>query len=135
VRELIGTKVVNEEGALTLAFPPTCTSGSAFVRSFGAQFNYQNRRLAPWRASWRDSGNQLKKDVRERYPAFLRFFLMARCYPRLEAPSLWIRQRKTDSACPRLALMCATERMSGSYLRLARSRRILEASGVEILED
>ena len=44
-----------------------------YYRSFGIQFNYHNRRLAPWAKEMSGFGSKLKKAIRERYPAYINF--------------------------------------------------------------
>src|SRR5579862_3461053 len=44
-----------------------------YARSFGVQFNYQNRRAVGWARSVPGFGRDYKQAVKERYPAFLTF--------------------------------------------------------------
>jgi len=44
-----------------------------YARSFGAQFNYQNRRAVGWARSLPGFGKAFKESVKQRYPAFLNF--------------------------------------------------------------
>jgi len=44
-----------------------------FARSFGIQFNYQNRRSVGWARSMPGFGKGFKQSVKERYPAFVVF--------------------------------------------------------------
>ncbi len=62
---------------------------------------------------------------------------MARCFPRLEAPLPWIRRRKDRFGLPKARVDVRygeNERKLFAAMR-SESRRILEASGVEILDD
>src|SRR5260370_25677827 len=44
-----------------------------YARSFGMQFNYQNRRAEGWARSVPGFGKAYKASVKQRYPAFLNF--------------------------------------------------------------
>ena len=47
--------------------------GRGYARSFGAQFNYQNRRLAGWAKTSAASARPYKASVKAAYPAFIEF--------------------------------------------------------------
>jgi len=72
-RELIGSKAVNEEGALDHAYIPSYMHARRrdHARSFAVQFNYHNRRLAPWARTVDGFGAGLKRRIKELYPAAL----------------------------------------------------------------
>jgi choline dehydrogenase-like flavoprotein len=44
-----------------------------YARSFGVQFNYQNRRSVGWTRQMPGFGKQYKQSIKDRYPAFLIF--------------------------------------------------------------
>src|SRR5262245_20003858 len=139
VRELIGTKVVNEEGALDHAYIPSYMHQRKrdFARSFGAQFNYQNRRIVPWARHVEGFGSRLKKDIRQRYRAFVQFSPYGEMLPEAESAIALDETRRDRFGLPKARVDVhygENERKLFAAMR-SESRRILEASGVEILED
>ena len=73
---LRGAKPVNDEGFLDHAYLPSFMHGKkdrGYARSFGAQFNYQNRRSAGWAKAMPGFGAAYKASVKAAYPAFLNF--------------------------------------------------------------
>lgn len=72
---LIGKAPVNDEGFLDHAYVPSFMHERKrdYARSFGIQFNYQNRRSVGWARSIKGMGKAYKEAVKERYPAFLTF--------------------------------------------------------------
>ncbi len=139
VSELIGTETVNEAGALDHAYIPSYMHNRSrdYRRSFGIQFNYQNRRLVPWARQIEGFGTQLKKDVRSRYPAFLQLSPYGEMLP--EAGSfIDLDPLATDRfGLPkaRLNVRYGVNEMKLFAAMRQESRRILEASNVRILED
>ncbi|PYV17009.1 MAG: GMC family oxidoreductase, partial [Acidobacteria bacterium] len=139
VRELIGGKAVNEEGALDHAYIPSYMHERKrdYARSFGIQFNYHNRRLVPWARSVDGFGAALKAAIKARYPAYVNFAPYGEMLP--EAGS---RIDLDPVARDRFGLPLArvhvrygeNERRLFAAMR-GESRRILEASGVEILSE
>ena len=75
LKDLIGQPAVDDEGFLDHAYVPSFMHGRKrdFARSFGIQFNYQNRRSVGWARSMPGFGKAYKQAVKERYPAFLVF--------------------------------------------------------------
>jgi choline dehydrogenase-like flavoprotein len=75
LKELIGTPATNDEGFLDHAYVPSFmhTRKRDYARSFGMQFNYQNRRAVGWARSLPGFGKAYKESVKQRYPAFLNF--------------------------------------------------------------
>ncbi|MEX2260855.1 MAG: GMC family oxidoreductase [Bryobacteraceae bacterium] len=75
LEELIGKPSVNDEGFLDHAYVPSFmhTRQRDYARSFGIQFNYQNRRAVGWARSLPGFGAAYKQSVKDRYPAFLTF--------------------------------------------------------------
>ncbi len=70
---LIGTPAVNDEGFLDHAYVPSFMHNRKrdYARSFGMQFNYQNRRSVGWARALPGFGAAYKRSVKERYPAFV----------------------------------------------------------------
>lgn len=75
LKDLVGKPAANDEGFLDHAYVPSFMHGRKrdYARSFGIQFNYQNRRSVGWARDIPGFGADYKKAVRERYPAFLTF--------------------------------------------------------------
>lgn len=75
LHELIGKPSTNDEGFLDHAYVPSFMHERKrdYARSFGIQFNYQNRRSVGWARSRPGIGKAYKQSVKERYPAFLTF--------------------------------------------------------------
>ena len=72
---LRGTRPTNDEGFLDHAYLPSFMHNRkrGYARSFGAQVNYQNRRLAGWAKTIGGFGRAYKASVKAAYPAFLQF--------------------------------------------------------------
>jgi choline dehydrogenase-like flavoprotein len=75
LEDLIGKPPANDEGFLDHAYVPSFMHGRKrdYARSFGIQFNYQNRRSVGWARSMPGFGKAYKASIKERYPAFLTF--------------------------------------------------------------
>ncbi|MDX1981383.1 MAG: GMC family oxidoreductase [Bryobacteraceae bacterium] len=75
LKELIGKPTSNDEGFLDHAYVPSFMHNRKrdYARSFGVQFNYQNRRAVGWAREMKGFGASYKQAVVERYPAFLTF--------------------------------------------------------------
>jgi choline dehydrogenase-like flavoprotein len=75
LKDFIGKPAVNDEGYLDHAYVPSFMHNRKrdYARSFGMQFNYQNRRAVGWARSLPGFGADYKKAVEDRYPAFLTF--------------------------------------------------------------
>jgi choline dehydrogenase-like flavoprotein len=75
LKDLIGKPAIDDEGFLDHAYVPSFMHDRKrdFARSFGMQFNYQNRRSVGWARSMPGFGKAYKQSVKERYPAFLVF--------------------------------------------------------------
>jgi choline dehydrogenase-like flavoprotein len=71
----IGQPAVNDEGFLDHAYMPSFMHSRKrdYARSFGAQFNYQNRRSVGWARSLPGMGKQYKETIRSHYPAYVTF--------------------------------------------------------------
>jgi choline dehydrogenase-like flavoprotein len=71
-----GRPSANDEGFLDHAYLPSFVHRNkdrGYARSFGAQFNYQNRRLAGWAKTLPGFGRAFKASVKAAYPAILDF--------------------------------------------------------------
>jgi choline dehydrogenase-like flavoprotein len=75
LKDLIGQPAIDDEGFLDHAYIPSFMHSRKreFARSFGIQFNYQNRRSVGWARSMPGFGKTFKQSVKERYPAFVVF--------------------------------------------------------------
>ena len=84
---LKGKPVTNDEGFLDHAYVPSFmhTRKRDFARSFGVQFNYQNRRAVGWARSVPGFGKAYKQAVHDRYPAFLTFSPYGEMLPNRES--------------------------------------------------
>jgi glucoside 3-dehydrogenase (cytochrome c) catalytic subunit len=138
-RELIGSTPGQEEGALDHAYIPSYMHNRKrdYFRSFGIQFNYHNRRLVPWAKQLDGFGGQLKKAIRDRYPAYVNFAPYGEMLPSSGSTVDLDPVRQDRFGLPRARLNVRygqNERKLFAAMR-SESRRILEASGVEILDD
>jgi choline dehydrogenase-like flavoprotein len=72
---LIGKPLANDDGFLDHAYIPSFmhTQKREYARSFGVQFNYQNRRSIGWTRQMPGFGKSYKESIKQRYPAFLTF--------------------------------------------------------------
>lgn len=75
LKDLVGKPSTNDEGFLDHAYVPSFMHNRkrGYARSFGIQFNYQNRRSVGWAREITGFGKAYKKAVEQRYPAFLTF--------------------------------------------------------------
>jgi choline dehydrogenase-like flavoprotein len=73
--DLIGKPPVNDEGFLDHAYVPSFMHNRKrdYARSFGVQFNYQNKRASGWTRDVPGFGKAYKEAVKARFPAFLVF--------------------------------------------------------------
>ena len=71
----LGKPAINDEGFLDQAYVPSFMHHRKrdYARSFGIQFNYQNRRSVGWARDIPGFGASYKQAVKDRYPAFLTF--------------------------------------------------------------
>jgi choline dehydrogenase-like flavoprotein len=71
--QLIGKPTTNDEGFLDHAYVPSFMHNRKrdYARSFGMQFNYQNRRSTGWARSIHGFGKTYKQAVKDRYPAYV----------------------------------------------------------------
>jgi len=75
LKDLVGRPATDDEGFLDHAYVPSFMHNRKrdYARSFGMQFNYQNRRSVGWARSMPGLGKAYKQSVKDRYPAFLQF--------------------------------------------------------------
>jgi choline dehydrogenase-like flavoprotein len=73
LQQLIGKPTSNDEGFLDHAYVPSFMHGRKrdYARSFGMQFNYQNRRSTGWARGVPGFGKAFKQAVKGRYPAYV----------------------------------------------------------------
>jgi choline dehydrogenase-like flavoprotein len=73
LKHLIGKPASNDEGFLDHAYIPSFMHNRKrdYARSFGMQFNYQNRRSTGWARSVPGFGKDYKEAVKARYPAYV----------------------------------------------------------------
>jgi choline dehydrogenase-like flavoprotein len=73
--QLMDTRTTNDEGFLDHAYIPSFmhTRKRDYARSFGIQFNFQNRRSVGWARAMPGFGKAFKESVKRRYPAFTWF--------------------------------------------------------------
>jgi choline dehydrogenase-like flavoprotein len=73
LHQLMGKPTSNDEGFLDHAYIPSFMHDRKrhYARSFGMQFNYQNRRSVGWARSVPGWGKAYKQAVKDRYPAYV----------------------------------------------------------------
>ncbi|MBI4907885.1 MAG: GMC family oxidoreductase [Acidobacteria bacterium] len=136
LHELIGKPTTNDEGYLDHAYVPSFMHNRKrdYARSFGMQFNYQNRRAVGWARDVPGFGKDFKNAVQQRYPAFLTFSPYGEMLPHARTFVDMDWERKDRYGLP-LARRNVT--YSDNDWRIFRdmtdwSKRILEAAGAEI---
>ena len=85
--DLVGQPATNDEGFLDHAYVPSFmhTRKRDYARSFGVQFNYQNRRSVGWARNLPGFGKHYKEAVKARYPAHLVFSPYGEMLPNRES--------------------------------------------------
>lgn len=76
LRDLRGKRATNDEGFLDHAYLPSfmhTRKQRGYARTFGAQVNYQNRRLAGWAKAVGGFGRDYKAAVKAAYPGYMQF--------------------------------------------------------------
>ena len=101
--DLIGKPAVNDEGFLDHAYVPSFmhTRKRDYARSFGMQFNYQNRRSVGWAREIKGFGRTYKDAVKNRFRRFWCFHRTARCFQTANPMWIWIGPPWTSSDCRR----------------------------------
>jgi choline dehydrogenase-like flavoprotein len=135
--ELIGKPPANDEGFLDHAYVPSFMHNRKrdYARSFGIQFNYQNRRAVGWARDLPGFGEAYKQAVMDRYPAFLTFSPYGEMLPN---PKSFIDLDESKKDAYGLPLARRNVTWMQNDLNIFRdmtewSRRILLAAGAEIL--
>ena len=137
LKEFIGKPAVNDEGFLDHAYVPSFMHPRKrdYARSFGIQFNYQNRRSVGWARSVKGFGVEYKQAVKERYPAFLTFSPYGEMIPNAKSFVDLDWESKDNYGLPRARRHVWWSDNDWKVFRdmTEWSRRILEATGAEIL--
>lgn len=137
LHELMGKPAANDEGFLDHAYVPSFLHNRKrdYARSFGMQFNYQNRRAVGWARDVAGFGKDFKNAVRDRYPAFLTFSPYGEMLPHAKTFVDMDWEQKDRYGLP---MARRTVSWSENDWKIFRdmtewSKRILEAAGAEIL--
>ncbi|HUQ90071.1 MAG TPA: GMC family oxidoreductase [Bryobacteraceae bacterium] len=137
LQELVGKPPANDEGFLDHAYVPSFIHNRKrdYARSFGVQFNYQNRRAVGWARDIPGFGKTYKQAVKDRYPGFLTFSPYGEMLPNPRS-FIDLDAQKNDSYGLPLAVRHVS--WSDNDWKIFRdmtewSRRILESAGAEIL--
>ncbi|MEO7272927.1 MAG: GMC family oxidoreductase [Vicinamibacterales bacterium] len=87
LENLRGKPATNDEGFLDHAYLPSFMHNRKrnYARSFGAQLNYQNRRLAGWAKAVGGFGRDYKAAVKGAYPAYFQFTPYGEMLPNAES--------------------------------------------------
>ena len=112
--DLRGKTATNDEGFLDHAYLPSfmhTNKKRGYARSFGAQFNYQNRRFAGWAKTLPGFGKAYKDGGQGRVSGVPRSSRRtARCCRTPSRMSIWIRDRTDKFGLPHGAAPCALGR-------------------------
>ncbi len=137
LNDLIGKAPANDEGFLDHAYIPSFMHNRKrdYARSFGMQFNYQNRRSVGWARSVSGFGEAYKESVKKRYPAYLVISPYGEMLPNPQSFIDLDESRKDDFGLP---VARRTVAFSENDLKIFKdmsqwARRIGEAAGAEIL--
>ena len=139
VRDLVGTKPIDDEGALDHGYIPSYMHSRKkdFAGSFHIQLSFHNRRLVPWAKEFEGFGGNLKKRIKEYYPAFVHLFSLAEMLPNSDSRIDLDPADKDRYGLPKARThvrYADNERKLFATIR-SEVRRIAEASNVEILSD
>ncbi len=132
----IGQPSVNDEGFLDHAYIPSFMHSRQrdYPRSFGVQFNYQNRRSVGWARSFPGMGKSYKDAIRAHYPAYLTFTAYTEMLPNAESFIDLDPLRKDEYGIPlarRHWVLSPTDWKRYNDMK-EWSQRILQASGGKI---
>ncbi len=137
LKDFIGKPAVNDEGYLDHAYVPSFMHNRKrdYARSFGIQFNYQNRRAVGWARSVPGFGKSYKQAVKDRYPAFLTFSPYGEMLPN---PNCFVDLDWEKMDAYGLPMARRNVSYSENDWKIFRdmtswSQRILESAGAEIL--
>jgi choline dehydrogenase-like flavoprotein len=137
LKDFIGKPTTNDEGFLDHAYVPSFMHNRKrdYARSFGVQFNYQNRRSVGWARSMPGFAKAYKQAVHDRYPAFITFSPYGEMLPN---PKSYVDLSPTEKDTYGLPLARRHVHWSDNDWKIfddmtAWSIRIVEAAGAEIL--
>jgi len=138
LEDLRGTRATNDEGFLDHAYLPSFVHNNkkrGYARSFGAQVNYQNRRLAGWAKTMSGFGRAYKSSVKAAYPAFMQFTPYGEMLPNAQSYVDLDPDRKDKFGLPvaRRHLGWAANEQALFNDMVRWSLAILEKAGAEIL--
>jgi choline dehydrogenase-like flavoprotein len=137
LKDFIGKPTTNDEGFLDHAYIPSFMHERKrdYARSFGIQFNYQNRRSVGWARSIAGFGKAYKQAVHDRYPAFVTFSPYGEMLPNPKSYIDLDPQRKDQYGLPvaRRHVHWGDNDWKIFDDMTAWSLRIVEAAGAEIL--
>lgn len=136
LKDLIGKPAANDEGFLDHAYMPSFMHSRKrdYARSFGMQFNYQNRRAAGWTRAVPGFGASYKEAVKARYPAYVVLSPYGEKLPD-SGSYIDLDEKKDEYGLP---IARRTIAYSANDLKVFRdmtewAKRIAESSGAEIL--
>ncbi len=134
--ELIGGPAVDDEGFLDHAYIPSFMHARkrGYARSFGVQFNYQNRRATGWARTIPGFGQSYKQAVKAHYPAFVVFSPYGEMLPNAKSYIDLDPEAKDDFGLPKARRFVAWgENDKRIFEDMQRwSVEILKSSGAEI---
>lgn len=137
LHELIGKPTKNDEGFLDHAYLPSFMHERKrdYARSFGMQFNYQNRRGVGWARALPGFGKSYKESVKSRYPAYVVLSPYGEMIPN---PGSFIDLDETRKDAYGLPIARRTVAYSDNDMKIFNdmtrwARAIGEAAGAEIL--
>jgi choline dehydrogenase-like flavoprotein len=136
LKDLIGKPSINDEGFLDHAYVPSFMHNRKrdYARSFGVQFNYQNRRATGWAREVAGFGASYKEAVKARFPAFLTFAPYGEMLPHAGTYVELDYEKKDQFGLPLAKRVLGWSDHDMTLFReMTRwSKDILEASGAEI---
>jgi choline dehydrogenase-like flavoprotein len=134
---LRGTRPTNDEGFLDHAYLPSFMHNRkrGYARSFGAQVNYQNRRLVGWAKNISGFGRAYKASVKAAYPAFVQFTPYGEMLPNAQSYVDLDRERSDTFGLPlaRRHVHWGTNEEALFNDMVRWSLAILEKAGAELL--
>ncbi|MGC2656488.1 MAG: GMC family oxidoreductase [Bryobacteraceae bacterium] len=135
--DFIGKPAVNDEGFLDHAYIPSFMHERKrdYARSFGIQFNYQNRRSNGWARSVKGIGKNYKDSVKARFPAYITLTGYHEMIPNPESYIDLNYEQLDEYGLPRARRHWRLGESDQKLFNDMRnwSRQILEASKAEIL--
>ncbi len=136
LKDLIGKPPSNDEGFLDHAYVPSFQHNRKrnHARSFGIQFNYQNRRATGWTREVPGFGKAYKQAVKERFPAVLTFSPYGEMLPHAKTyvDLDWDRKDKFGLPQARRVVTWSDHDLTVFRSMTQWSKDILEAAGAEI---